>query len=237
MSFQTVFKRYELKYMLTPLQKEMILEAMLPYMELDKYGRTTIRNIYFDTDNYRLIRRSIEKPVKKEVFFMSVKSFLCAVAAVAAVLAVSGATVEFRSGTLLAAELSNIKPDVKLENENTANRIFARMVIKLAPERKISICDYELSAYGRNFKAIAISENNGKWLTDDTVLENIDGKTKVSILFEVDGSVIGKQNIEVFEVVTPADRQAKPDVVKFKNIGKNKFSPVSGIKESGRMVK
>jgi len=37
-----------------------------PYMALDKYGRTTIRNLYFDTDNYRLIRRSIEKPVYKE---------------------------------------------------------------------------------------------------------------------------------------------------------------------------
>ena len=35
-------------------------------MHLDKYGRTTIRNIYFDTDNYRLIRRSIEKPAYKE---------------------------------------------------------------------------------------------------------------------------------------------------------------------------
>ena len=35
-------------------------------MKLDKYGRTTIRNIYFDTDNYRLIRRSIEKPAYKE---------------------------------------------------------------------------------------------------------------------------------------------------------------------------
>ena len=66
MVFQTVFKRYELKYMLTLEQKEKILEAMSPYMELDKYGRTTIRNIYFDTDNYRLIRRSIEKPAYKE---------------------------------------------------------------------------------------------------------------------------------------------------------------------------
>ena len=66
MAFQTVFKRYELKYMLTLEQKEKILEAMSPYMELDKYGRTTIRNIYFDTDNYRLIRRSIEKPAYKE---------------------------------------------------------------------------------------------------------------------------------------------------------------------------
>lgn len=66
MAYQTVFKRYELKYMLTLEQKARILEAMGPYMELDKYGRTTIRNLYFDTDNYRLIRHSIEKPAYKE---------------------------------------------------------------------------------------------------------------------------------------------------------------------------
>ncbi|MBE6978383.1 MAG: polyphosphate polymerase domain-containing protein [Ruminococcaceae bacterium] len=66
MAFQTVFKRYELKYMLTLAQKERILKAMAPYMGLDNYGRTTIRNIYFDTDNYRLIRRSAEKPAYKE---------------------------------------------------------------------------------------------------------------------------------------------------------------------------
>ena len=39
---------------------------MQPYMQLDKYGRTTIRNLYFDTDDYLLIRRSIEKPIYKE---------------------------------------------------------------------------------------------------------------------------------------------------------------------------
>lgn len=66
MSFQTVFKRYELKYMLTVQQKDKIIEAIKPYMELDRYGRTTIRNLYFDTDTYLLIRRSIEKPEYKE---------------------------------------------------------------------------------------------------------------------------------------------------------------------------
>ncbi len=66
MSHQTVFKRYEIKYMLTLEQKEKILEAMEPYMELDRYGRTTIRNLYFDTNDYRLIRHSIEKPSYKE---------------------------------------------------------------------------------------------------------------------------------------------------------------------------
>ena len=35
-------------------------------MALDRYGRTTIRNLYFDTDNYRLVRRSIERPAYKE---------------------------------------------------------------------------------------------------------------------------------------------------------------------------
>ncbi len=66
MAFQTVFKRYELKYMLTLEQKQTILDAMAPYMSPDKYGRSTIRNIYFDDDSYRLIRRSIERPAYKE---------------------------------------------------------------------------------------------------------------------------------------------------------------------------
>lgn len=66
MSYQAVFKRYELKYLLSIEQKQKLLAAMEPFMALDEYGRTTIRNVYFDTDSYRLIRHSIEKPAYKE---------------------------------------------------------------------------------------------------------------------------------------------------------------------------
>ena len=66
MAYQAVFKRYEMKYMMTRRQKKAVLEAMLPYMKLDEFGHTTIRNVYFDTDNYILVRHSIEKPVYKE---------------------------------------------------------------------------------------------------------------------------------------------------------------------------
>ena len=66
MAFQAVFKRYELKYLLTAAQKEAVLTAMSPYMQRDKYDRTVIRNLYYDTDTYLLIRRSLEKPVYKE---------------------------------------------------------------------------------------------------------------------------------------------------------------------------
>ncbi len=52
--------------MLTLQQKEKILKAMSPHMTPDKYGRSTIRNVYYDTDTYLLIRRSIEKPEYKE---------------------------------------------------------------------------------------------------------------------------------------------------------------------------
>lgn len=66
MGYQMTFKRYELKYLLSRHEKEQVINAMEPYMRLDSYGRTTIRNIYFDTDNFRLIRRSLEKPLYKE---------------------------------------------------------------------------------------------------------------------------------------------------------------------------
>ena len=66
MSYQAVFRRHELKYLITPAQRDRVQAAMALHMAPDQYGRTTIRNIYFDTPDYRLIRRSIEKPVYKE---------------------------------------------------------------------------------------------------------------------------------------------------------------------------
>lgn len=66
MAYQSVFSRYELKYLLTQSQKQKVLAAMKPYMKLDAYGRTTIRNIYYDTPSYRLARQSLERPAYKE---------------------------------------------------------------------------------------------------------------------------------------------------------------------------
>lgn len=66
MSFQDTFKRYELKYLLTTEQKKNLLNVMEPYMKGDAYGRSTICNIYYDTSDKLLIRRSLEKPLYKE---------------------------------------------------------------------------------------------------------------------------------------------------------------------------
>lgn len=60
------FKRYELKYLITQKQKSILLNAMAAYMQEDAFGRSTICNVYYDTTDSLLIRRSLEKPVYKE---------------------------------------------------------------------------------------------------------------------------------------------------------------------------
>ena len=66
MNEQMTFKRYELKYLMTRRQRDALLRAMEGHLALDRFGHSTIRNIYFDTDTFRLVRRSIEKPLYKE---------------------------------------------------------------------------------------------------------------------------------------------------------------------------
>lgn len=66
MNYQANFKRYELKYLLTRQQKYRLLQVMQAYMALDRYGCSVIRNLYYDTETYRLVRSSIEKPIYKE---------------------------------------------------------------------------------------------------------------------------------------------------------------------------
>ena len=63
---QYSFARYEQKYFLTPQQQAALLERIAPHIRRDVYGRYTICSLYYDTDDWRLIRASLEKPAYKE---------------------------------------------------------------------------------------------------------------------------------------------------------------------------
>lgn len=66
MSDQMIFKRYEIKYMLTREQKKRLCHLMKDEMIADEHGQSTIQSLYFDTPDYLLIRRSLDKPFYKE---------------------------------------------------------------------------------------------------------------------------------------------------------------------------
>lgn len=61
-----VFCRQEIKYLITEAQRQALVAAFARHMEPDQYPHSSIRNIYYDTPDFRLIRRSLEHPVYKE---------------------------------------------------------------------------------------------------------------------------------------------------------------------------
>lgn len=66
MGTPTTFERKEVKYFLTYQQRAKLQDLMDIHMSPDSFGKSTIMNIYYDTDNKQLIRHSMEKPVYKE---------------------------------------------------------------------------------------------------------------------------------------------------------------------------
>lgn len=66
MSYTVFFRRYENKYLISAKEAEALLTGAGEHLVRDEHGRSVIRNLYFDTPDYRMIRRSIEKPSYKE---------------------------------------------------------------------------------------------------------------------------------------------------------------------------
>ena len=66
---QCSFERVEKKFILTHAQADALMQDLTAgYMAVDQYGQHTIRNLYYDTDDYALIRKSIQKPKYKAKF-------------------------------------------------------------------------------------------------------------------------------------------------------------------------
>ncbi|MBR2122654.1 MAG: polyphosphate polymerase domain-containing protein [Lachnospiraceae bacterium] len=64
--YNDVFKRKEIKFLLDNEQYTALYEKLLQIAAVDGYGLTDINNIYFDTDDFSLIRTSLDKPAYKE---------------------------------------------------------------------------------------------------------------------------------------------------------------------------
>lgn len=65
-TYQAVFRRKELKYLLTQRQLDDLLPVIARHMEPDDFAHSSISNLYYDTPDYRMIRRSLDKPRYKE---------------------------------------------------------------------------------------------------------------------------------------------------------------------------
>lgn len=60
------FKRYEKKYLLSGEKYSALWKELEPRLEPDAFFQSTVCSLYYDWDDFRLIRNSVEKPVYKE---------------------------------------------------------------------------------------------------------------------------------------------------------------------------
>ncbi len=65
-NYQAVFKRKEIKYLLSSEERNALLPILEAHMEPDAFAHSSISNLYYDTPDFRMIRRSLEKPMYKE---------------------------------------------------------------------------------------------------------------------------------------------------------------------------
>jgi SPX domain protein involved in polyphosphate accumulation len=63
---QSIFNRYEKKYLITKEQGAVLQQLVTQRMVIDRLGEYLVQNLYYDTVNWDIVRESIEKPLYRE---------------------------------------------------------------------------------------------------------------------------------------------------------------------------
>jgi SPX domain protein involved in polyphosphate accumulation len=143
------FNRLEKKFILTEEQYLRIKEEIDKRFDPDEYGETTICNLYYDTPDYLLITRSVEKPVFKEK--LRLRTYGIPNDSSAGFIEVkrkfNGTVYKRRMTMPLANALKFLKGELEIENPNQINKEmqhFLNFYKNLAPMFYVS---YDRSAF------------------------------------------------------------------------------------------
>jgi hypothetical protein len=162
---------------------------------------------------------------------------------VSAVFSSAAATLPFRSGEILAAELSTAKPKIVSEDPlafplEFSRRIYAALVVKPAEGRGLSIHDYALSAFGRDYPCIALRVGDGDYNANVWEVKRAAPGEKYTLLFVLDATLVGlapKELLTLRSLYPPKSRAAQ--VIPFSNLGGRGFTSSRSIPDGGLMKK
>ena len=148
------------------------------------------------------------------------------------------AKLRFRSGDILAAELSSRTVAVSNLNKDAfpnlpEQKIYAVITVQLDKSRKISIFDYTLNAPGGDYPCVAFAKSS-KFEYGVEAVEN-SGKP-LQLLFILDGRFSGKSQQEklLLKCNLPPTGQTYETEIIFKKV--NVCTPLRSIPASGRMI-
>ena len=115
-------------------------------------------------------------------------------------------TIVFRSGEVLAAEVTSRAPRVAhlAEADKAESPMYALVTVKLHPGREISTEDYSLSALGGLYRCVAIREENGAFDAEVWHRSPASPKKKYGLLFILQIPVSQKYDNAKFDLVCNA---------------------------------
>ncbi len=160
-----------------------------------------------------------------------------------AVLPLAAATQPFRSGEILAAELSTVKPQITNEDPEAfpldfTRRIYAALVVKAAEGRGLSIHDYALEAFGRSYPCIALRIGDAGYDAETWKVERAAGNEKYTLLFVLDATMVGfaqTETLQLRSLFPPKARSGQPVV--FSNLNGRSFTSPRSIPADGILKK
>lgn len=151
--------------------------------------------------------------------------------------------IPFRSGILLAAELSSAAQKINdFDTEDypglpQTDRIYAAVTLNLFPGRQLSRHDYSLRVFGRDHKCAAIKVDNGPWVSVSGDIKYPEQNRKYAMLFILDSRIAGLKDKEVFSLKCnyPPEKYSETKIV-FINRKQANFTPASRIPGTGMMA-
>ncbi len=151
--------------------------------------------------------------MKKLVFF---GIFCCA-------FILGAAEVFFSGGVVVEAKLSEKMPQISRFEaayfpELPERKIYAMLSLDVPAPRKISIFDYQLEIFGRDYPCVALREEQGAWTT---TAEIFPGGKRYSLLFILNAGMVGMKDTEIIALKNGASQEKTS--VSFQNLRETAF--------------
>ena len=151
-----------------------------------------------------------------------------------------GATVDFRSGKILNAEISSTKPRILNFNPKTftdlpENPLYAAVTVSFDDGRHLSIHDYGLEA-SKVYHCIAIRTGSKPFDGNYKSVITVSPKEKYTLLFVIDAAAgLNDESTMTLKALCDPQKYAYPSII-FVNKKSTPFTEPQNIPVSGRMT-
>ncbi len=136
---------------------------------------------------------------------------------------------EFRSGTVCAAEITDSAPSVdNNKRSRISNGSWAQMIVRLTPNRKLSVYDFVLLSNGQAYPCVAIAENDDPYDASNWKIENPGTSSLYRMLFQIPRCEEDRTTLELKMNLLP-DSSLANDRIEFRK--KSSFSSASDFRK------